>query len=278
MKIKLIQYFVNKNEKYLELCNLSKEINERYAKLHNYDYQLEYITEDEIKKYYNKSDWNEICGYKVKFIQRKLEEQNADYLVFIDADAAVSMPQIKIEQLIDQEHQMFLSRGNEIWLQNWLFTNLHKKLDFLIKNNVLMKYYYDQSIMKANDMFNVGERLSYGNLMFNQGLFVIKNTPTTRSFFNQCFINQQVLIKIPYSKMPLDGRSISFTLMQEQYNNIYKFLNQQSQGGFYNSYSTKYNQDHTFLMHNFGSGMNIDQKIAALNKLKTNKHWSLIQQ
>ena len=43
-------------------------------------------------------------AYKMKFIMDHLNKQDCDYLVWIDADAAISKPTIKIEDLIDDKH------------------------------------------------------------------------------------------------------------------------------------------------------------------------------
>ena len=80
MKIKIIQYFIGDDEKYLKLANLSEKITSMYCKIHHYDFKFDYIENDNNK--FKTKDM--MTGYKIHFINDHLQLNDCDYLVFLD--------------------------------------------------------------------------------------------------------------------------------------------------------------------------------------------------
>ena len=74
-----------------------------------------------------------------------------------------------------------------------------------------------------------------------------------------------------------DGRAIRFLLLQNRYKDIYTYLFEQAQAGLANSYGTHYDVDKCFIEHNWGDATTMQQKIALLEQIKTNKWWSAVQ-
>ena len=54
-----------------------------------------------------------IVLYKIKYINEVLNRNENEYVVFFDVDAIPSNPNIKLESLIDEEHEIFVSPGNK---------------------------------------------------------------------------------------------------------------------------------------------------------------------
>lgn len=279
MKIKMVSYFVGNDQKYLIYTNICSELNKKYCDLYDYEYQIDYIDKQVVTDYFGMDYPGNVIFYKNKFIKDQLDKQDCDYLVFIDADAAVSKPTIKIEDLIDNQHELFLSRGNDkIQHIHSLITSYQKIQDMLKRSQTEQKYLekhnYDE-ILKEYDLYADFERLSIGYILFNEGLYVIKNTERTRKFFEEaCFIqNNYFYDTYPKTEITLEGRSVGIMLMQQRYKNIYTYMFDQAQGGVANSYETRYDVEKTFVIHNYGQALNLDQKIDYVESLKTNKWW-----
>lgn len=274
----MVQYLIGNDNNYIEMAKTVQAINEQYCKLYDYDYEFDYLTKDQIKKIYGECGFHQMIRYKLQFIKEKLEKNDCDYLVFVDADAAVSKPTLKITDLIDDKHELFLSRGNDKWDQIRTITTVQHQLTQLLLNpTILLQNYYDNTLMKELGLYRFGTLLSvYGHVKFNQGFIIVKNTKRMKEFFTDATNLSQYLKDIVYEcNTTIDGKAICLMLLQKKYNDSYIHMYEQAQGGFANSYNMRYDQENTFLMHNYGQAMTFNQKLIALKRLKNNKWWSL---
>lgn len=48
--------------------------------------------------------------------------------------------------------------------------------------------------------------------------------------------------------------------MQNRYKDCYTFMFDQAQGGIANAFETKYDVEKTFILHNYGEALNLEQK------------------
>ena len=136
MKIKVIQYLISNDQKYLRLAKLAEKINHNYCKINGYDFKFEYKDNE------SNLDFEATTFYKILYINENLND--CDYLVFIDADAAISNPTIKIENLIDDKHELFLSRGNDRLYQLITLQNLYNSINIFkipTKEEFIADYY-----------------------------------------------------------------------------------------------------------------------------------------
>lgn len=279
MTVKFVQYFVQGEEKsYRTLAELSKEINSKYCQVYNYKYQYEEFDKQTIVDEFGQFNWDMAVAYKMKFLMDHLNKQDCDYLVWIDADAAISKPTIKIEDLIDDKHQLFFSRGNDIYDQVYFITNTYDKFHSLLFKEDIYNEFYDQTLMKKYDLFKWCEGFSTNYIKFNEGLYIIKNTQKMRQFFTDCynFMKNYVMQMAYDSFSAIDGRAIRYVLMLKKYQDIYVHLYDQSQGCLIGGYKMKYDAEKTFLMHNYGPSIPIEQRVFCLNQLKQNKWWKQV--
>lgn len=283
MKIKVVSYYVDGgSEKHLQLSKVTEQINRKYCELHGYDIQFVYMTKQEYFDFY-KEDEKQVTylDYKIPFISEQLNKQDCDYLVFLDADAPISKPQIKIEDLVDDTHQFFLCRGNEKVIQINCLINIANKINQIFQRehseHYLTKNYYDQTIMKDYDMFGDFEWLSWSYLLFNEGFMIIKNTPTMREFWDRAYKYEMDFFihmdRTIVSHGGQDGRVIKFMLLQKKYNPLYTFMPQFAMGGVANSFETRYDVEKHFVLHNYGQALTDEQKIEWAQSLKNNKWW-----
>lgn len=282
MKVKFVSYFIDGgNQKYKELAALTQEINKKYCQLYNYDLQYAYMTEQQFVDFYPKRDRMELHDYKVPFISFELNKQDCDILVFIDADATISKPTIKIEDLLDNEHELFICRGNEKVLQAKLIVDIHSKLTDIIKREYseekyVATHYWDQ-IMKEYSLFESLAWLSWDYILLNEGFIIIKNTQNMRDFYNHAtFLQKEYFIDFDrqlFGEKCYTERVIKFMLLQQKYKPLYTFLPDFAQGGSQNLFETKYDEDKTFILHNYGQALTLDQKVEQVKLLKKNKWW-----
>ena len=278
MKIKVVQFYIpGQKKEYRTLANISKEINQKYCKLHGYEYKFVQMPQSQIVRELGGFTWNKMAAYKQKFFMDELKD--CDYLVWIDADAAVSKPQIKIEDLIDDQHDLFFSRGNEMWLQQMIINTLYDKLHTIIfRDQRFHTEIFDANMVKEYDLFKYLETYSNSCIQFNQGLYIFRNSPIMHQFLEQSWavVRAYFLDCAWESYSAPDGRAIRFLLLQNRYQGIYTYLYDQAQAGVANYGKLCYDVDQCFVMHNWGDATTIEQKIHLLELLKTNKWWKEI--
>lgn len=273
MKIKVVQmYTPSQKKEYRQLADLSKEINQKYCQMHNYEYHFIQFPQQVIIDQLGSFNWDNVIAYKQKFIEEQLTD--CDYLVFIDADAAVSNPNYKIEDLIDSQHQLFLTRGDD--RQHWVFRKMYDILhDYIFKDKRYGNQWVDQKLMRDFKFYPFFETFAQSWIQFNQGLYIIKNTEKMHYLFKQSWI----IVKSYFldcdwqSYSAPDGRSLRFVLLQKRYKGVYTYLFDQAQANVAQIGRTKYNVDKCFVMHNWGKATTMQQKIDLMKGLKTNKWW-----
>lgn len=280
MNIKVVQYiFESDNESYLTLFNLTKQINIKYCNLYNYNYHYDIFNKNMLQQLYGKFKWIYACVYKLQYIYNNLIKNDCDYLVFLDADAAVNKPTIKIEDIIDENHDLFLSKGSEKVQILRSLSSLNKLIYLILENH---QYFLDNNIefnlYNVPDFFQLCEKFSHGSLFFNEGFMIIKNTFLMKQFFQDCVgLIKYYIHRYVWRGRGYDGLIMSSILFQEKYKNAFVYMFDQAQGGIKNDFETKYDEDNTFILHNYGGATTLDQKIKQFQKLKTNKWWSQIK-
>ena len=271
MKIKVIQFLIGDNSEYLKIAKLSEKLNKKYCELHNYEYKFNYITD------ITNIDFDTACLYKFKILLNNLTD--CDYLVFLDADAAVSNPNIKIEDMIDNSHELFLSSANFRYDHIKRLYNMHKSLtDILLNHKDLLYNNRYNEYYKQYNLYNDGESLSsYDLIPVNEGLTIIKNTNLMKEYLNDCNkIGEYFLNKMKTSLSP-ETNTIIFLLQQNKYKDFYCFLPSYAQQCNLGSFENAYNEDQAFILHNYGRGISFDFKYTHLQQLLNNKYWKNIK-
>lgn len=124
MKIKVIQYYTSN----VAYGKYSEEINKKYCSLHGYDY---YCEKDDGKiQYY--LEGRAATWYKPVFINSHLYD--ADYILFLDADAIFDDWSKKIEDFIDERYDIVVTEDHGPSVMNagvLLFKNCQNNYKFL---------------------------------------------------------------------------------------------------------------------------------------------------
>lgn len=272
MKIKIIQYTVGNNQEYNKLFSITKKINSKYCQLHNYQYYDENISENQIINLYGEIDSEIICVYKLNFIYNQLMKNDADVLVIIDADAAVNNPNIKIEDLIDNQHELFLSRGHS---KECMITCMNKLIQTFSSHLFNKEQLYKKHM---NTYFKYSDRADAyqvfcSNMIHNEGLYIIKNTDTMKEFYKEAVNYIYLFLYGEYTDYPAPESQILFFLLRKKiFKNIYTYLYDQAQCSFFTKYEGIYDEDKTFILHNYGP-FSLKQKIEWFMILQNNKWW-----
>lgn len=277
MKVKIIQLFVGEDQKYLQLCKEVEKVNRKYAELYNYEYVFEYRSMDVVKESYGACTHREVYIYKNKFMYQHLLKDDCDILVFIDADAAVSKPQIKIEDLIDDQHEIFLSRANERVCQLIHLQNIKKGMDRIFKKPEQLFNEWWETIIARENLYTDLQWMSLGYISANGGFYIIKNTENMKALFKDCMTAQELLVDTIYTAKGEDERALDLCLLKRKYNHLYTFMYDKAQGARASNFEGEYNEDETFILHQYGLATTKDQKIVEVKCLLNNKNWEKIK-
>ena len=274
MKIKLVQYSIGGTDAHKQICDLAKEINSKYCQLHNYDYHFYDIERQEVSKVINTQgdDRLDALTYRTIFLYNQLMKQDCDYLVYLDTDAIVNKPIIKIEDLIDEQHELFISRfdcRNELAKA---LSYLYNNLTFLYHHQQILLKEYPDVILQKLDIFRVFESFYYGHLVWNEGFLIIKNSEMMRQFYEKAINLTSELIDLQPSFLPTDSKVFGLLTLKEKYNKKYTYLNDFSQGGYNSQFEARYNEQKSFILHDYLINDRIE-RIEHIKQLKKNKWW-----
>lgn len=110
MKIAMLQFDERVDD---ENIKAGTALNKVYCEMHGYDYIFKAITDEDMHHDlddYLMDDKNafkmNIYDYRIKMIGQYMNDY--DYLIYLDTDAIVCNPNIKVEDLIDEKHGMYL--------------------------------------------------------------------------------------------------------------------------------------------------------------------------
>lgn len=102
--IAIAQYWTSN----VSYAKYTEEINKKYCEENKYDY---YIEKDD-SKILNSLNGKAVTWYKPLFILDILENNNPDYILFLDADAIVCNFSYKIEDFIDEKHDIIVTQDH----------------------------------------------------------------------------------------------------------------------------------------------------------------------
>lgn len=104
MKIVVAQFYTDN----VSFGKYSRDINQRYCEQHGYTYYLETDTDKIAKGTEDRArKW-----YKVKLIQEAFQVHDADYVLYLDADAMITDHSIRIEDYISNEHDLVFAEDH----------------------------------------------------------------------------------------------------------------------------------------------------------------------
>ena len=277
MKIGIISYDTRIDN---EAINNIKKINEEYAKIHNYKFIYEIFDINSINY-----DWEDLRSddknhFKLKVFCHKAELiekylNDFDYIVYIDSDACFSNPTIKIEDLIDNEHDFFISQDNGL-----LSTTVWQIYSSVAIQNYLQKikkpYLQDpEKELKELSIFEgpILEKLRWITCNpsgFNTGFFIVKSSDIIKKFF----IDFKKYYPI-FEENSYDQGCISNLLRTIKYKNILKILPLNTQGNpFFEHPDFIYKEDETFICHYYALKSDIERLLNHIKLIKNNKWWT----
>jgi hypothetical protein len=254
-------------------------INEKYAELNNYSYIFETFNLN------NSYEWEDLINdetnlFKLKcyFKRYELLEKyfnEFDYLVWLDSDIVINNPNIKIENLIDNEHNLFLCADSGIFAFTTLLIQAAATLQKYLKDNNLT--YLKDPVNQLQEIKNFGNTPILKDLRaiianpqgLNSGFMIFKTTNLIKDFLND-FKKYYPLSEHYF----FDQGCLSKLLELKKYKNMYKVLPLELQGNpFYKHKDFNYNEDKNFICHYYGENGNTERLLNHINTIKNNKWW-----
>ena len=280
MKIKVVQ-FSNIDD---EVSQLSKEINSRYCELNNYDYEFENFNYEPLKCQSiielaeksddndNKANINAITSHKYEIILKDLKKY--DYICWIDVDACFNNPYRKIEDLIDEKHELFLSKDSGLIAPTIFTINSAIIIQkFLNENklNYIPDFQFFSKKIKELTKFDILAKMQstvFNPLGLNTGFMIFRNSNESEIFLEDCKKYHPL-----FSAGFYDQDCISFLLQKKKYKDICKILDNKLQGNYALKSQPEfaYNEDENFILHNYGQPNKV--RIASMKYVKQNKWW-----
>jgi hypothetical protein len=165
MKIKIVQYYYSHDKNYL--INAEK-INLEYCKKFNIDFYCEKNSEKILKE----SEGRNFSWYKLKLLLENLQNENYDYVIYIDSDAIFINNDFDIRNII-QAHQTDLIIGEDFgpdlinggvlifknteWSKNFL-TRVWDVANYLSRGKYKTDNWLEQTVFSAFLMINENDR------------------------------------------------------------------------------------------------------------------------
>lgn len=218
MKIKIVQYYYSHDKKYL--INAEK-INLEYCKKFNIDFYCEKNSE----KIFKESDGRNLSWYKLKLLLENLQNENYDYVIYIDSDAIFVNTDFDIRNII-QEHQTDLIIGEDFgpdlinggvlifknteWSKNFL-TRVWDVANYLSRGKYKTDNWLEQTVFSAFLMINENDRKKTTILPHNM-----------ENSINSVHLQNNPLIYHDLSKSRIND---FFNLKNNQNNDVFTYLN-----------------------------------------------------
>lgn len=261
---------LNKGD-YTKIVEFYNLLVKKYCQLHNYEFEFREINNNDLQdiKQQLTDDWQllddstiqlkttEIVLYKLKYVKEVLKRNEDEYVVFFDTDAIPSNPNIKLEEFIDDEHEIFVSPGNKY--MDFISAS-HQLLPVLSdmcnnKNNLLDLFCNDPTVLceKIQKEKNINLIAKFEQFVkifagFNEGFFIVKNTPKMKKLFSLMCNNYQIGIHRGFNSSA-DGHLMWYFLTPQYFYSSLKYMKFNCMGHHLGYGPYLYNEDTTFLLH-----------------------------
>lgn len=279
-KIGLIEYDTRNNN---PAINKMLQYNKKYADLYNYTFIFDNFNINQVQYQWQQLIINNQNLFKLRLYYHRFQlfekyMDDFDYLVSIDSDIIINNPTIKIEDLIDNQHDIFIGQDGGIFA-----TSMH----LLNSANIVYKYLTNNNLAYLTDpyknltdlkVFEIPIRKALKNISTNTdglncGFIIIKCSKIIKTFIED-FKKYYCLFEEQY----FDQGCVATLLERKKYKNIFKKLPITTQGNpFYNHPDFIFNEDKNFLCHYYGQNSNINRLLEHIQIIKNNKWWRSIK-
>ncbi|MBP5531796.1 MAG: hypothetical protein J6Y54_07200 [Lentisphaeria bacterium] len=260
---------------YEKIYSLTSKINKKYCDLNGYDYQFDILDKSVLTDFVDtsifrfSSGWHWSCIYKYQYLLEMLEKSSEDYVVYVEYDACFCNDFLRLENYVDDNHDIFCSRCN------WSYD-----IDFWIKNlNTLI----NELNSKRNDLFNydrctdaflskdIASRLTFTHNVFfcNEGFFILKNSELAKKFL-KAIVKYAPLFYDNTDLMCTESQTLQCIMSKDVFYPHVKILPPKTQGHIY-GWSNQYNEDECLICHN--SSIDKDTLYQFLQTIAGNKYW-----
>lgn len=283
---------------FLNLVQIFKDLTQKYCNLYNYKFKFKYINDKDLQPIIdNKNKFNffststtksqqfkNIILYKILMTYEELLKNDSEYIVFIDTDALISNPNITLDSLIDNKHQIWLSHANQRYECIKDINALTKSMNIFLNDKECLELFMTdikKSYLKFKEKTNIDlntvlKHIAAKICSHNEGFFIVKNTENMKNLFylmcNNFYLTHNTFTLDKDGAGP-DGYLLMYFLNSSKYFDFFAYMNPYTQGHIMGVYEGKYNEDKSFIQHNF-TVMEVKDKLKFAQKLKLNKWWN----
>lgn len=242
-------------------------------KLIGYNYSFDLFNESVLNNFLDEEifciekPWDRACIFKYQYLLDQLNSCEEDYLVYVEYDACFCNTIKKLEDYIDDEHDIFYSRCNWSWDVNNYLKNVNTMVQEINKNlNDICNY----ETCSKTFFNNINSYLTIAHNIFfcNEGFYILKNSEITKEFlraivkYAPCFSNC-------YSWIP-EGMTLQFMMASPKFNSALQVLPPKTQGHIYGN-SNAYDEDECLICHN--SSIEKEKLYNFLTTIRNNKYF-----
>ena len=272
MNIAFLQFSNKSNEQYTKLTKLSKEINSKYCEINHYHYIYEEI-DSSIKEH-------DMYFHKFEMILKYIDQY--DYIVWCDIDAIPINPNKTIESILDNKHEIFISKDVAIRDQTKFLKYIFIMLELQLTNSHsvylpdLKNFFNFMKDKQGLPAFNFIWQIACNPHGFCNGFFILKSTQIVKNIIQNC-LNSKKLFKNIIQATVYDQDA--FCLFLQPHENIIQIYSPKFHGNMqYLETNIKdefsYDEENNFICHMYS--LSIENRIKGLELIKNNKFWKPI--
>lgn len=243
--------FSTKNMVDLPYVRISRQLCEAYAS----HYGFEYVFEVE-----ENASWHDCIIGKMDVISRILSAMSpGEYLVYVDTDAFIALPELDLRTLIDAQHEFFIAQDicKNAAIQPFYIATQALAQANKISNppislfSVLQMKFANYNEWKLSSNLFISMQNPWG---LNTGFMILKNSADVVGFFQECIKYSQCDWRFHENEHRGDQDIISYFLQSDKYFGKLKILPPRTQGhlAFPIESEFGYQEGTTFLLHMYG--------------------------
>ena len=207
MNIAFLQFSNTSSEKYNEMVKVNQSIIKKYCNIHCYDYIFENIHSSMIL--------NDMFFHKFEMILNYIDKY--DYLVWIDNDAVPINPNISIEKIIDEKHDVFISKDVMVRREYQWLDMIHNVLANIRKQ--INKFYFNDIMTLHNELvkhklpfLNWIKKIAFNPHGFCAGFFIIKSSEIGKSILKEALSLKELFKSFTQDDIVADQEALALII------------------------------------------------------------------
>lgn len=289
---------IDDGDAYESLAGIFRELTERYCSAHGYGFLFREISDSDLEpivrgkgKYgflppldEKQEPFDDIILYKLLLVRDELLKGDSEYVVFMDADAIISNPNVTLDEFIDGQHEIWLSPGNLEFDIRQAYLRLLKVCQTLASDKAKMGMVVSPDPKRGYEQLREGSGIDLNGIFksmssivggFNEGFFIVRRTENMKNLFTivcDHFHFSRNAHTYMNSRYGSDGYLLQHFLNTPKFYGSFAYMRPKSQGHALGMFSGKYDEGVSFIQHNY-SVVKVADRLKLAQKVKANRWW-----